>query len=256
MVTRDTNWPEGTPCWVDLAADDFDKSAAFYSTLFGWTVQRGPVEFGGYAVATRAGRAVAGLMPKMDPAQPSAWVVYLAADDIDATLAKVVGAGGRAVSEPMDVGDLGRMALFTDPEGAFVGLWQGASHTGFQLANEPGSVTWNEVYARDLKRSRAFYSEVFGYTYDDLPMDDMEYATISVDGNVVGGIGELGVAMPEGAPQWTVCFKVEDTDAMLATVQQLGGRVLDEAADSEYGRIAQAADEHGAAFWLMGDNKG
>lgn len=30
MTTRDSNWPEGTPCWVDLGVDDFDKAKAFY----------------------------------------------------------------------------------------------------------------------------------------------------------------------------------------------------------------------------------
>lgn len=30
MTTRNSNWPEGTPCWVDLGVDDFDKAKAFY----------------------------------------------------------------------------------------------------------------------------------------------------------------------------------------------------------------------------------
>ena len=256
MVTRDTNWPEGTPCWVDLAAEDYDKAVAFYSELFGWTVQQGPADFGGYAVATKDGRAVAGLMPRVDPRQSSMWTVYFATDDIEVTTKKVVEAGGQVVAEPMDVGDMGRMAVFADLDGAVVGLWQGTSHTGFQLANEPGSVTWNEIYARDYARSREFYAGVFGYTYDDIPMDGLDYATVSVGGQMVGGIGALAGPMAGVAPHVSVCFKAADTDATVTTVRRLGGRVIDEPEDSEYGRLAQVADDQGHTFWIMADVAG
>ncbi len=36
MVTRDTAWANGTPCWVDLGVADIRKAGAFYGTLFGW----------------------------------------------------------------------------------------------------------------------------------------------------------------------------------------------------------------------------
>jgi predicted enzyme related to lactoylglutathione lyase len=42
MTHRDTSWPEGTPCWVDLGVDDFDKGRQFYSRLLGWEIERGP----------------------------------------------------------------------------------------------------------------------------------------------------------------------------------------------------------------------
>lgn len=254
MVTRDTNWPEGTPCWVDLAVDDFDKGTAFYSRLLGWEVQRGPAEFGGYSVCTKDGRSAAGLMPKMDPSQQTAWTVYLAVEDIDACLAKVRDNGGQVMSEAMDVGDMGRMALFADPGGAFTGLWQGGSHTGFQLANEPGSVTWNENYSRDWERNREFYTAVFGYTYDDIDMEGMEYATISVGGQMVGGIGQIAPPLPQDTPpHWSVCFKVDDADGALALVRDMGGAVLQEGEDTEYGRLGMAADDQGATFWMMAD---
>ena len=51
MVTRDTPWPDGTPCWVDLGASDIPKALAFYTSQFGWDVQAGPPEVGGYSMA-------------------------------------------------------------------------------------------------------------------------------------------------------------------------------------------------------------
>ena len=56
MVTRDTAWPGGTPCWVDLGADDIDKATAFYRGLFGWDIPPGPPEAGGYSIALLRGR--------------------------------------------------------------------------------------------------------------------------------------------------------------------------------------------------------
>ena len=61
MVTRDTAWPPGTPCWVDLGVADIGKARAFYTGLFGWDVQEGPPESGGYSMAELNGRPVAGI---------------------------------------------------------------------------------------------------------------------------------------------------------------------------------------------------
>jgi predicted enzyme related to lactoylglutathione lyase len=41
MVQRDTPWPDGTPCWVDLGTDDVARATTFYSTLFGWNTEAG-----------------------------------------------------------------------------------------------------------------------------------------------------------------------------------------------------------------------
>ena len=257
MTTRDTNWPEGTPCWVDLGVDDIARARAFYGGLFGWEVDEGEEAFGGYASCRKDGQTVAGLMPKMDPNQPSVWTTYLATEDIDATMAKVREAGGQVVAEPMDVGDLGRMAMAVDPGGAFVGFWQGRAHTGFGLANEPGSVTWNENFTRAWKQNQGFYTSVCGWDYDDLSGPGFEYATFKVDGRVAGGIGQLGADMaPEVPPHWETYFKVADTDVAVAEVQRLGGKAIREAWDTPFGRMAAVTDDQGVPFMVMADPEG
>ncbi len=67
MVTRDTAWGDGTPCWVDLGVTDIAKASAFYAELFGWEAQPGPPEAGGYTVCRKDGRQVAGIGPNMGP---------------------------------------------------------------------------------------------------------------------------------------------------------------------------------------------
>ena len=46
MVTRDTAWPAGTPCWIDLGTRDVAGARAFYGGLFGWQIDDGPPEAG------------------------------------------------------------------------------------------------------------------------------------------------------------------------------------------------------------------
>ena len=201
MVTRDIRWPAGTPCWVDVSVDDVPRAIAFYEALFGWDIQVGGPEVGGYSIAHQDGRIVAGVTPKMGPAEaPSAWLTYLATDDADATAAKIKGAGGQLLAEPMDVMSEGRMAVALDTAGAAFGIWQGGNTTGIGVANEPGTLTWNEHLSRDFGGSEAFYQAVFGYDYQDMSGDGFKYAMVMVDGHEVGGIGEYPEGTPAGQP--------------------------------------------------------
>src|SRR5215475_7589542 len=109
MVTRDTAWAAGTPCWVDLSVADIQRAGAFYSGLFGWDVKYGPPEVGGYSMCEVDGRQVAAISPQSEPAAGTVWTTYIATDDADSTAAKVTAAGGHVVAEPFDVMDAGRM---------------------------------------------------------------------------------------------------------------------------------------------------
>jgi uncharacterized protein len=252
MVQRDTPWPAGTPCWVDLGTDDVARATTFYSTLFGWDTQVGPPESGGYVMCEIQGRAVAGIGPKMGPAEvPTAWTTYLASDDVDSTTSKVTAAGGSVLADPFDVMDVGRMSVAADPAGAAFGIWQARAHTGMQLANVPGAVCWNENMSRDFEANKEFYRAVFGYNYDDMSGDGFSYATFKTTGNELGGMGDLGNAAPEAPAHWTTYFGVADADEAVDVATKLGGTVLRPAWDTPYGRMAMLADDQGAAFAVM-----
>jgi uncharacterized protein len=252
MTTRDTAWPEGTPCWVDLGADDPAQARAFYSALFGWDIQVGGEETGNYGMCLVDGKAVAGIMGKMSPDQPTVWTTYLASEDVDATVDKIKNAGGQVLVEPMDVMEAGRFAIAADPGGAVFGLWQSREMTGFGLANEPGSVTWNENWSRDFEGNKAFYGTVFGASFGDMSNDDMQYATIDIDGKNAGGIGAMGSMFPAEVPaNWNVYFAVGDADGTIAKATELGGTVIAPAMDTPFGRQATLADDQGAPFSII-----
>jgi uncharacterized protein len=253
MPARDTPWPNGTPCWVDIGVSDMEAAKAFYSALFGWEYTGGDPEFGGYLSVTRNGRMVAGMGPQLDPDDPQRWTTYFAADDAAATAARITEAGGRVVVEPMQVGPMGTMVIALDPQGNPFGLWQSGLNTGVQLHNEPGAPAWNEAMVDDTVAAKEFYTAVFGFTFDQMsPEDgvDMDYATFSTGGNPLGGLGASDPSMPRG---WLTCFAVASTDDAVRTVEAKGGKVTMPPEDTPFGRFAIVEDPWGAAFEVLQD---
>ncbi len=250
MVTRNSAWPPGTPCWVDIAVPDIGKAKAFYGGLFGWDIQDGGPEVGGYSMCQIGGLQVAGIGPKMGPDEaPTAWTTYLATENADDTAAKITDAGGQVLMEPFDVMEAGRMAIALDPAGAMFGIWQAGQHTGVQLANEPGSLTWNENMSLNFDANKEFYRSVFGYDFGDIGAET--YQTLQVGDGEVAGIGTIAADAPPDTPAyWGVYFAVADADATAAKATQLGGTVLRGPWDSPFGRMAQIADDQGAVFYV------
>src|SRR5438067_4150748 len=121
----------GTPSWVELSSPDPDAAASFYGEVLGWSAtEAGAPETGGYRMFQHDGKNVAGLMGQMQEGQPTAWATYVSVADADDTAEKVKAAGGNVMIEPMDVMDLGRMAVFADPTGAVFGVWQPKAFAG------------------------------------------------------------------------------------------------------------------------------
>jgi uncharacterized protein len=253
MNTHNTPWPAGTPCWVDLSADDQDAAQAFYTALFGWEYDVQGPEYGGYAMAKKDGHVVAGLGGKMNPGQPTVWTTYLASDDLDATAAKITAAGGSVHVAPMDVGTAGRMMIALDPTGAALGSWQAGETTGFELANQPGAVVWNEHLSRDGETAKAFYQNVFGLTVEPQQGDGpSEYFTLAVNGQTVCGVGDLPAEVPAEVPaHWHTYFAIPNMDVALGQVTELGGTVRHSPFDSPFGQMALVTGPQGEPFALL-----
>jgi hypothetical protein len=238
---------------VDLGVDDIKKAVTFYSAQFGWDIEEGGPDVGGYSLAKIGGRNVAGIGPKMGgEQQPTMWTTYLAVDDADATAAKIRNAGGQVIMGPMDVMELGRMAMAADTTGGVFGLWQARLHTGSQVANVAGALTWNEQMSHDFAAAKKFYGAVFDYEFGDMSTPDFAYATLNLGGRPAGGIGAYPPGVPAGIPgSWAVYFGVADTDAAVATATAAGGALVHQPTDTPYGRMAMVTDDQGAGFSLM-----
>ncbi|MDQ2791275.1 MAG: hypothetical protein DLM60_06750 [Pseudonocardiales bacterium] len=157
----------------------------------------------------------------------------------------------------MDVGDLGTMAVVSDPGGAGIGVWQAGLHQGFGLLGEPGTPSWFELHTRDYQAAVTFYHEVFGcetHVVSDTP--EFRYTTVRQGEDWLAGIMDASAFLPDAVPaHWSVYFGVEDTDAALAKIVDLGRSLLMGAEDTPYGRLAAATDPTGARFKLVAPNE-
>lgn len=217
MPTRDTAWPDGSPCWVDISVEDLGSAKRSYGHLFGWDTDDSPGGDEGYVTCLKNGRAAAGIMERTSAEEPSAWLTYLATSDVDATTQRVVEAGGAVIEEPKDVGrGAGRLAVVRDASGGVLALWGAGAHTGFQVFGEPGTVAACVLLTRDLQASRAFYEQVFGYTFGE---EQGGLVTFLVDGQPAGAMHQAD-QLPDGVDAaWNVHFAVASRDATVAMAE-------------------------------------
>ncbi|MGN6696063.1 MAG: VOC family protein, partial [Aquihabitans sp.] len=211
MPTRDSA-PAGAPCWIDLFTDDAPGAHAFYTELFGWTVEVNE-DFGGYANFFRDGVAVGGCMGNDQPGHPANfWTVYLRVEDIAGSIAAATAAGGSEILAPMPVGDLGQMAMIADPSGAATGLWQVGTFPGIGVLAEPNAPAWFELHTMGYDAVLPFYRDVFGWdihTVSDAP--EFRYSTLGKDEDGLAGVMDDAVHAPEGSPSvWAVYIAVAD----------------------------------------------
>jgi uncharacterized protein len=255
-MSERTSYAPGTPCWVDLSTPDLEGAERFYGELFGWEIPELPdsAEMGGYRRARKAGKDVAGAMPLMQEGQPPAWGTHISVDDADAIARAIQENGGTMIAEPMAVSEYGRLAVFTDPEGAFFGIWEPQAFAGAELVDEPGAIAWNELNTRDPEGAKKFYGAVFGWTFEDLQFEGMgPYTNFKVGEDLAGGVLDLNSrGVPEMVPaHWNVYFGVEDCDAAVALTRERGGSVFLEPLDIPFGRFAVLADPYGAGFAVI-----
>jgi predicted enzyme related to lactoylglutathione lyase len=247
-MTRKTSWSPGEALWVDLSTPDLDASRAFYGGLFGWEAEPGDPAFGGYTSFALGGRKVAGVMPLMSPDQPTTWTCYLCSDDADKTTGLVEQGGGAVLVPPMDVADLGRMAVYADPVGAVFGIWQPGAHPGAELVEEEGTLAWVELATRDQAAAQAFYETVFGWT----ARASADYTELQLAGSSVAGCMDVPPGVPEEVPSyWMPYFAAADPQAQGERVVELGGTVVAPRMDFPGGRFLVAQDLHGAVFGLL-----
>lgn len=108
-------YPPGVPCWIDTTQPDIDAAANFYAGLFGWTFKDAAPGGGadGYLVAQLDGADVAGIAGGRE--DTTAWSTYIAVEDADAAVDRLVAAGAVLSAPATDAGEDGRSAALADP---------------------------------------------------------------------------------------------------------------------------------------------
>src|SRR6266511_3969071 len=116
---------EGVFVWDELMTTDVEAAKAFYGEVLGWTSR--DQDMGGmtYTLFQRSGdTAVGGCMARPEGVEaPPHWTVYIATDDVDASVVRAKELGANVFVEPTDIPNMGRFAVLQDPTGAAFGIF-------------------------------------------------------------------------------------------------------------------------------------
>ncbi|MBC3186647.1 VOC family protein [Corynebacterium sp. zg-331] len=236
----------GMPYWIDLNTSDPRRSQHFYSELLGWEFEQ--VSEDGQLRARVQGLPVAGLLPQPeDSALPDTWVTSFAARDLDEQMGDVERLGGRVLSEPQPT-QAGRLVVLADATGALFGLVEPPRGEAFVAAGEPGTPVWHELTATArYAQAGEFYRRLLGWTLEE----GQGYTTALADGAAFAGLADAQGQFPPQVPSfWQSYLGVEDVDAAVARVPELGGQVIRPGWESPFGRLAIIADSTGATVML------
>jgi len=275
MQTRSTYLP-GVPCWVDTMQPDPEAAKEFYGELFGWEFenQAPPDAPGPYYIARLHGQDVAAIGGPEDGTP--FWNTYTAVENADCTTELVRDAGGTVVVEPTEVPGAGRMAVYTDPEGAVFSAWEAGEFIGAQLVNEPGTWNFSELNTRAPADATRFYNAVFNWDTLSFEMGESAFTFFTLGGygdflardnpairemqeasgatagfeNAVAWLMDQS-AEPDASgnpPHWSVTFAVDDADQIAERAEQLGAKIIVPPFDAEPVRMTVIADPQGTVF--------
>lgn len=255
---RRRSYEPGTFCWVDLGTTDVEGAKAFYNELLGWDYNDRPAGADIYSVARRYEADVAALYGQRANERrrglPPHWDSYVSTDSADRTAAQAKELGGSVLAEPFDVMDAGRMAVIADPTGAMLCAWQPADHIGAGHVNDVGCLTWNELSTSDPERAAAFYSELFGWRFEEVDAaGGPAYWVIGHNGAAEGRNGGMRELAPEQVqaripPHWMPYFTVDSVEDTGQKVTTARGTLLAGPMQIGVGRIAVMSDPQGAVF--------
>lgn len=257
-----SEYPHGTPCWVDLATTDLAGARVFYAGLFGWEYvdeEMGEMGIGVYSMAMLEGSAAAAIY-ESGPGQmrsdgAAKWNLYVSVENVDDVVRRAAANGGAVLAGSRDVDRAGRVAVIADPTGCVTTLWEPGEFTGCGVGSKSGAFAWSEHLSTDRAASVRFFEEAVGI--ETVTPDEAQpapYSSVLVGDKAVSGIMQMPDRMIEEgvASEWYVYFQVGAFHESAGYVQRHGGRLMAEPDDiAGFGRMVVARDPQGADFCIV-----
>ena len=107
---------------VEIPAAKVESAGKFYQELFGWKIS--PMPEMNYTMWEAGDGDEYGGFPQVSDESPAGQVlVYIASDDIEADLKKVVQLGGKVLHPKAEIPQTGWFGVFQDPTGNVLGLY-------------------------------------------------------------------------------------------------------------------------------------
>lgn len=201
--------------YLQLPALDVARSAAFYETVFGWSVDPGHGSF-------TAPGLIGQWTTELAPAASAGPVLWLWVDQLGAALWKVDGGGGTVRDRPRLDNGVRWLAEIDDPAGNRIGVVAPARTA------EPQTL----IAVRDVEAASRWYQELLGL---ESGHGGTEYERLLADGVLVlqlhnlgtehhhGRIGDPGSAVGNGVLLWF--GEVTDFDGVVTRAAELGATV-------------------------------
>jgi predicted enzyme related to lactoylglutathione lyase len=239
---------EGKFIWADLFSNDLDLSIAFYEQLFGWEFRLISQQPEPYGIFSFRGYDLAGLgfrdMPGDDPY--ARWIHYVSVKDVDDAEAVIEGLGGRTLLR-RNIAERGEFAIFASASEVLFGVMRSDSGDPPDTRSLPGEWLWRQLYTWDLDASLAAMQRIAGYQIAEVEESGRVDRIVLSGGYARAGLKLLAEDSDAG-PTWLGFIRAEDTAALAARVERLGGQVYFLA---ESGDMAIVADPGGALLGLV-----
>ncbi len=89
-----------------------------------------------------------------------------------------------------------------------------------------GAFSWNELMTSDMDAAKAFYSELLGWTMEDIACEGVPYSMIKVGEQELGGIMTIPTEAAGMPPMWGSYVTVDDIALCVKKTQELGGKII------------------------------
>jgi len=236
--------------WAELLTRDVGAAAEFYGKVFDWKFETyGPKDDAKtYTLVVANGTPIGGMVfsdPRDRSLKPDArWVGLVSVADVEAAAGRVTAGGGKVLIAPATLGQRGKVAVFSDPEGAAFGVIDSTTGDPEDYAGDNNQWLWVELWADDPAKMADFYKSVAGYeVVDGANSDETPGLYLAAGGYYRAGILPKPAKVPT---TWVPYIRVENVADTVAKARTAGGAVVMEPTAAHGTSVALLLDPTGA----------
>jgi predicted enzyme related to lactoylglutathione lyase len=244
--------------WYELASNNPEAALKFYPAFTGWGTQPFDAD---YTMFTSSGIPVAGVFRMTEEMRsqgvPPYWMPYVESGNVSDTASLATSLGAKVLHGPVDIPNVGDIAVIQDPQGAVFGVYKSTSGaTSWDGTPVVGQFSWNELMTSDHAEAFEFYRRLFGWDRTgemDMGGGNM-YQMFGSGSAMFGGMFTRFGDMAEMPPFWLCYIHVKNVPASLSKATKAGASVHRAPEDIPGGVIAILGDPEGAGFALHHQN--
>lgn len=114
---------------MELSTSDVNAAKEFYQAIFGWQYHDMEMPGGSYTIVMAGEQSIGGFQTNPMPEVPNNWLGYVGVESVARAIEAVESHGGKVLVPETEVGGMGKLAVFTDPQGAAFAVWQSTAPT-------------------------------------------------------------------------------------------------------------------------------